>query len=80
VEPGKACIVTRGGKTTYLDSEFEIDAKQLVSWDRGRDLETDERVWGSVAGPFTFERWDSFEHEVLERNGLMQTIKAGAAT
>jgi hypothetical protein len=80
VEPGKACIVTRGGKTTYLDSEFEIDAKQLVSWDRGRDLETDELVWGSVAGPFTFERWDSFEHEVLERNGLMQTIKAGAAT
>ena len=64
VEPGKACIVVREGKTTYLDNEFEVDPTQLSSLDRGRDPETDERVWGSIAGPFHFERWSSFANEV----------------
>ncbi|HIK16092.1 MAG TPA: chromophore lyase CpcT/CpeT [Leptolyngbyaceae cyanobacterium M33_DOE_097] len=64
VEPGKACMVVRKGKTTYLDSEFEIDDKVFISRDRGRDPETDEHVWGSVAGPFEFVRWASFADEV----------------
>ncbi|EKQ68199.1 protein of unknown function DUF1001, CpeT/CpcT family [Leptolyngbyaceae cyanobacterium JSC-12] len=64
VQPGKACIVVRKGKTTYLDSEFEIDADKFISHDRGRDPETDEHVWGSVAGPFEFVRWASFADEV----------------
>ncbi|MBD2663827.1 hypothetical protein B6N60_05198 [Richelia sinica FACHB-800] len=64
VEPGKACMVVRKGQTTYLDSEFEIDADKFISRDRGRDPETDEHVWGSVAGPFYFVRWNSFADEV----------------
>ena len=64
VEPGKACIVVREGKTTYLDNEFEVDPTKLTSLDRGRDPETDERIWGSIAGPFHFDRWASFAHEV----------------
>lgn len=64
VEPGKACMVVRKGKTTYLDSEFEIDDQIFISHDRGRDPETDEHVWGSVAGPFQFVRWASFADEV----------------
>jgi hypothetical protein len=64
VEPGKACLVVRKGQTTYLDSEFEIDDQQFVSWDRGRDLETDEHIWGSLAGPFYFSRWHNFADEV----------------
>lgn len=64
VEPGKACIVIRNGKTTYLDSEFEIDADRFTSWDRGRDCDTNEHVWGSLAGPFHFQRRSSFAHEV----------------
>ena len=64
VEPGKACIVVRNNRTTYLDNEFEIDAHRLLSYDRGRDPETDELVWGSIAGPFEFLRWDNFETEV----------------
>lgn len=67
IEPGKACIVNRNGKTTYLDNEFEIDANRLVSYDRGRDPDTDELVWGSIAGPFEFERWATFEDEVPSR-------------
>lgn len=64
VEPGKGCIVVRKDKKTYLDSEFEIDQKKFISLDRGRDPETDEHVWGSVAGPFHFVRWNTFADEV----------------
>ena len=64
VEPGKACMVNRNGQTTYLDSEFEIDANQFTSWDRGRDPATDEHIWGSLAGPFYFARKASYAHEV----------------
>jgi CpeT/CpcT family (DUF1001) len=64
VEPGKGCIVVRKDKTTYLDSEFEVDENGLISLDRGRDVETDEHVWGSIAGPFEFVRKASFAHEV----------------
>ncbi len=65
VEPGNACMVTRNGKLTYLDSEFEIDADQFISWDRGRDPETHEHLWGSLAGPFMFKRRASFADEVI---------------
>jgi hypothetical protein len=64
VEPGKGCKVVRNGQTTYLDNSFEIFDGKLYSLDRGRDFETDERVWGSIAGPFDFVRTNSFAHEV----------------
>ena len=64
VAPGKACMVERQGKTTYLDSVFEIDGKKFQSWDRGRDPATDEHVWGALAGPFYFTRRASFADEV----------------
>jgi len=64
VEPGKGCIVIRDGKNTYLDNEFEIDAEKFFSLDRGRDLDTNEHLWGSIAGPFHFVRWGSFADEV----------------
>ncbi len=64
VQPGKSCMVVRKGKTTYLDSEFEIDDQKFISRDRGRDPETDEHIWGSLSGPFEFVRWASFADEV----------------
>lgn len=64
VEPGKGCKVVRKGKDTYLDSTFEIDQDKFISLDRGLDPETDEYVWGSVAGAFHFVRWASFADEV----------------
>jgi hypothetical protein len=64
VEPGKGCLVTRNGQLTYLDNEFEISEQELISFDRGRDRETDELVWGSIAGPFRFVRWQSFANEI----------------
>ena len=64
IKPGKACIVIRKGKQSYLDNSFEIDEQQLISFDRGRDPETDELLWGSVAGPFHFSRITSFADEI----------------
>lgn len=64
VEPGKGCIVVRKGQTTYLDSDFEIDGEKFISRDRGRDPDTDQHIWGSVAGPFYFVRWGNFADEV----------------
>jgi hypothetical protein len=64
VEPGNACMVVRKGRSTYLDSEFEIDGEKFISLDRGRDPETHEQLWGSVAGPFHFVRWANFSEEV----------------
>ncbi len=65
VEPGKGCIVFRKGQKTYLDSEFEIDEQKFISLDRGRDLDTNEHIWGSVAGPFYFVRRQTFADEVI---------------
>ena len=65
IKPGKACIVERKGKVTYLDNSFEVDGTQLISYDRGRDPETDELVWGSIAGPFEFKPVTSFAEEVI---------------
>ncbi|MEO8892994.1 MAG: chromophore lyase CpcT/CpeT [Coleofasciculaceae cyanobacterium] len=66
VEPGKACMVFRKGQNTYLSSSFEIDQEKFISIDQGRDPETDEQVWGSVAGPFYFVRWASFADEIKD--------------
>jgi hypothetical protein len=57
-------MVFRKDQNTYLDSEFEIDEHQFTSLDRGRDPETDELVWGSIAGEFHFVRWATFADEV----------------
>lgn len=64
IQPGKACVVVRKGKESYLDNSFEIDSQKLISFDRGRDPVTDELLWGSVAGPFHFTRLTSFADEV----------------
>ena len=64
VEPGKGCKVVRNGKNTYLDNAIEIAPQRFISLDRGRDIETDEHIWGSIAGPFEFTQTASFADEV----------------
>lgn len=64
IEPGKNCMVERNGRMTYLVNSFEITPEELISLDRGRDPETDELVWGSVAGAFHFQPTQSFAGEV----------------
>lgn len=64
VEPGKKCMVMRKGMNTYLDNEFIVTEDHMTSYDRGRDPATDELMWGSVAGPFEFDKLIRFSHEV----------------
>ncbi|WP_103668617.1 chromophore lyase CpcT/CpeT [Pseudanabaena sp. BC1403] len=64
VEPGKKCCVNRKGVDTYLAIEFEVTENTYSSLDRGYDLITDERVWGSIAGAFQFVKKTSFSNEI----------------
>jgi hypothetical protein len=65
IKPGKNCLVVRQNKTTYLDNSFEVNEHKLFSVDRGLDPDTDELVWGSIAGPFEFIRTTSFADEIV---------------
>ena len=64
VEPGCRCLVERKGRTAYLVSRFEIDGRRMQTIDRGHDPETHEHLWGSLAGPFEFERTDDYSAEL----------------
>lgn len=64
VEPGCRCLVERKGSTAYLVSNFEISAQHMRTIDRGHDPVTHEQLWGSLAGPFDFERHEDFSSEI----------------
>jgi hypothetical protein len=64
VEPGCRCLVERKGSTAYLVSSFEIDAHSMRTLDRGHDPISHEHLWGSLAGPFAFERTDDYSSEI----------------
>lgn len=64
VEPGKACLIPKQGKMTYLTSHVEITETTWMSIDQGMDVETDDYVWGSTEGILQFRKRASFEHEL----------------
>ncbi|MEB3176765.1 MAG: chromophore lyase CpcT/CpeT [Synechococcus sp.] len=64
IEPGCKCIVERKGQRTYLVSSFELQGDAMRTLDRGHDPESHALVWGSLAGPFEFERRKSFASEI----------------
>ncbi|MEI6429108.1 MAG: chromophore lyase CpcT/CpeT [Pseudanabaena sp. ELA607] len=64
IEPGQKCSVVRKGIETYLHSEWTVSANQFSSLDRGYDKNTDEHIWGSIAGPFRFVKKADFSNEV----------------
>ena len=65
-EPGCRCLVQRNGVNTYLESHFQLSPKAMTTLDRGYDLTTKERVWGSVAGEFNFHREEDWSDEIPE--------------
>ncbi len=64
VEQGCRCLVERKGVTAYLVSRFELDPLGMRTIDRGHDPSTHVRLWGSLAGPFEFQRTHDFSNEV----------------
>jgi len=64
VEPGNGCIIPRDGHQTYLVSEVDLTETTWVSRDRGFDIESNNHIWGSAAGPLRFEKVRSFAQEL----------------
>lgn len=64
VEPGNQCLINRDGHSTYLVSDVELTEHTWVSLDKGMDVNSNEQIWGSAAGPLRFEKWQSFAEEL----------------
>ena len=64
VEPGCKCIVKRKGFESYLVSSFELSQSRMTTIDRGHDPTTHEPLWGSIAGPFPFDRTVDYSTEI----------------
>jgi hypothetical protein len=64
VEPGCRCLVERKGATAYLISSFELDGQGMRTIDQGHDPRSHEQLWGSLAGPFEFERTHDYSAEL----------------
>jgi hypothetical protein len=64
VEPGCRCLVERKGATAYLVSSFELDGQGMRTIDQGHDPRSHEQLWGSLAGPFEFERTHDYSAEL----------------
>jgi CpeT protein len=68
VEPGNQCFVERNGSKTYLISDVEITQNTWVSLDKGMDINTHEKLWGSAFGMLRFEKVASFADEIDVRS------------
>ncbi len=64
VEPGCRCMVRRKGFESYLVSSFELSTSGMSTIDRGHDPKTHEHLWGSIAGPFQFEKTENYANEI----------------
>jgi CpeT/CpcT family (DUF1001) len=65
--PGKQCIIQRRSEAaTYLDSRIILSRDSYSPWDIGRDVNTDEYVWGGSHGPFEMIPNKRFDHLVSD--------------
>ncbi len=67
VEPGNQCFVERNGAKTYLISDVEIGENTWVSLDKGMDINTHEKLWGSAFGMLRFEKVANFADEIKQQ-------------
>jgi CpeT protein len=68
VEPGNQCFIERNGAQTYLISDVEIGENTWVSLDKGMDINTHEKLWGSAFGMLKFEKVANFADEIDVRS------------
>jgi CpeT protein len=68
VEPGNQCLIERNGSKTYLISDVEITENTWVSLDKGMDINTHEKLWGSAFGMLRFEKVANFADEIEIRS------------
>jgi CpeT protein len=53
--PGGGCRLT-SSDSTYIHIEFDLTAKEFITWDRGFDSTTGRQTWGSRAGPYRYQK------------------------
>ena len=58
----KQCLTTHQG-ASYTESEVEVTAARLTSWDRGFDVDG-KQVWGAVKGPYLFDKVSNLDPEL----------------
>ena len=66
IEPGCRCVVHRNGRETILASTFHLQDSTLKTLDRGHDPDTNERIWGSIAGNFCFNKTENWAKDIPE--------------
>lgn len=55
------CCFTYQGKTIQVSLGFEVTSSQLLSYDKGIDLETGKATWGAILGPFSYIKREQYE-------------------
>jgi CpeT protein len=65
---GKQCTIQRRDTepVTYLDSRIILSRDSYSPWDIGRDVNTDEFIWGGTQGPFEMIPNKRFDHLVSD--------------
>jgi hypothetical protein len=52
--PGQLCQFTYQGETFTVDLGFEVNQRELLSYDKGTNPMTGQPIWGALLGPFRF--------------------------
>jgi len=66
VEPGKKCLITKGGKSTYLVSTVEFTKSKWIGIDEGFDIKSNKKVWGSIDGKLEFKKTEQIGINLFE--------------
>ena len=61
IEAGKNCLLKNGNNITYVVSYVEFNSSNWISLDKGMDINTNKRVWGSEYGPIKFKKIEVFD-------------------
>jgi CpeT/CpcT family (DUF1001) len=56
----KLCSFTYGGNNFQVSLGFEVNAEELLVYDKGIDRETGKAIWGALMGAFRFRKNEDF--------------------
>lgn len=62
--PDYCCRFSARGRQYAVFLGFAVDADQLLTYDKGLDVETGRAIWGALLGPYRFARRQSFSAEL----------------
>ncbi|WP_320675155.1 chromophore lyase CpcT/CpeT [Prochlorococcus sp. MIT 1341] len=72
VEPGEKCLIEREGQKTCLVSNVKVLSNLLITYDKGIDISSRQKSWGSDHGPLIFKKIFSWENLLPQKWGSKQ--------